>query len=85
MKRAACNPRAMSLTCLPFTIIYTMPSSLHTTIKRKYDNNMELTLITSIGVDATALPRLAMKLELKQILKLVVVLVIYLLHSTCFL
>lgn len=47
---------------------------------------MELTLITSIGVDATALPRLAMKLELKQILKLVLDLVISLLHSTnCFL
>lgn len=35
-------------------------------------NKTELTRITSIGVDAIALPRLAMKLELKQqILKLV--------------
>jgi hypothetical protein len=40
-------------------------------MERKYANKTELTLITSIGVDAIALPRLAMKLELKQILKLV--------------
>jgi hypothetical protein len=75
------------LTCLEYTIIYIIPSSLHTTIKRKHDNNnTKLTLITSIGVDAMALPRLAMKLELKQNPKLVMVLVISLLHSTnCFL
>jgi hypothetical protein len=40
--------------------------SVHTTIKRKYGNKIELTLITSSGVDATALPRLAIKLELKR-------------------
>jgi hypothetical protein len=33
---------------------------------RKYGIKTELTLMTSSGVDATALPRLAMKLELKQ-------------------
>jgi hypothetical protein len=56
---------------------------LHITINKKYGNKTELTRITSIGVDAIALPRLAMKLELKQqTLKLVSLSLTVLLNST---
>ena len=52
--------------------LYKQSILCHAHYHKEEGNKSKLTRITSIGVDAIALPRLAIKLELKQqILKLV--------------